>query len=931
MQSGHFRMKWPRETGSFVKSLSKTLTSLLFFAVLFSLSAFSAILTEEKFNTHLRWNLFVDKAEVLITKIGSGFYIETLHLPLYKELKKELNHIRIRDGHFSQITFSTKGFPQKPTRIRVDLKDETVELFSFYREKDKKYVLDFWKSENDGSQSLSDIKNKPLKMIARPVSMDSKASVIASNQGSGDKMLVPGGSVKAANFQKQRLEAGKDLRKSSLTNNTTKKENHRDFRYGASLIWDYPPLPPKIEQKINIKRKTPEYFYPVKDRNLENKNDQEAHMQLSINLYRKKKYGLMSKSIKLYQKKYGTDKNYDFNEFLKALALIRENLNHIDNGPFKSAIAILDHITDRTRDYNLKKAIYFYNIQYQLEQKNLIEILRIGKRLYVDSKAETDQKTSDYAAQMIFYTLSQLRQVEKIKKFASEKSVQKLVAPQTILAYKMFVYHKQNAAKKVIELFQENKSQMQRPIDSSILYNVAEAYFRTSQYKKAIRIYHHFIKDYSHMSEASFVRVRLALSYELLESDFKKTLELYEDAINRSAHSRARYEAKLRYVAMRNTRKIRPDKQDQEVLSFLEYSADEKAAINEDLKILLWSIRLRILINSGKYRKALSYITALPIKTFKPMVKKMFEGDGAEIIYGMIVSTFGSGNPSEVIKLWGIYRELYEDKVAGDPYLNFVVAQSYAALGLEDSLQQVISHLKRIQGSPRRMFPVWVPRVPYETIDHLVTEINILKMLFKKDWSSIVKNIDQLKISSERKLFYETIALYHLKYFDQAIQVGEDFLRKTPEVLPLNKVEVHQFFEAYMESLYATGDLQKFKKAAGAILSDMEGSKMSHKGLKGLSEKIRYLLIESLVTSSNAEDRLQVEANIKKFLENHTPSIYGDRVRFLLASDFIIRQKKSEGLKILNELVKNENTSDYIKEMSKSEIASLKLDEKIIN
>ena len=857
----------------------------------------------------------MDKKEILITKIGAGFYIEALDRSLYEKLKKELSNIRIRNSHFGQITFKSNQLPKGPPQIRIELKDDTVEFFSFYRQKDKKYILDFWKNENDTAQSLS-------------VQGDSKQKTVVSEV----QRVVKSTSALAApiNSKEQRVATRKNLKKAYL-GREFEKVGYRDFRYGASLIWDYPPLPPKIRKKVNITRKTPEYFYPIENRNLTKKNNQEAHIQLNSNLYRKGKYGLMSKSIKLYQEKYGIDKNYDFNEFLKALALIRENLGDVGNGPFKSAISILNNIMDRTIDYRLKKAIYFYNIQYFLEQKNLIEVLRLGKKLYVDSKAKFDQKSLDYAAEIIFYTLSQLKQVEKIKKFASEKSVQKLVPPQTRLAYQIFAYHKENKIKKVVKLFQKNKSQIQRPISPSILYNVAEAYFRSSQYKKAIEIYNNFLENYSHMRESSFVRVRRALSYELLASDLKKTLKLYEDAINYSTQSQARYEAKLRYVAIRNTRKIQPDESDRRTLSLLEYSDDEKAAINEDLKMLLWSVRLRVFISSGKYRKALSYITTIPIKTFKPVVKRMFEGDGAEIIYGMIVSAFDNGSTPRIVKLWEIYRDIYEDKVAGDPYLNFVVAQSYVTLGLENSLKRSIANLKRIRISPIRTFPIWVPRIKYGTVSNLVDEINILKMFFKKNWDSIIKNIDQLDISNERKLFYETIALYRLKHFDQAIQVGEDFLRKTPEVLPLNRGEIHQFFEAYIESIYASGNLKKFKKAAGAILSDIEHSKTSHRGLLELSEKTRYLLIELLASSRNTEDHLQVEPNVNKFLENYSQSIYKGRVRFLLASYFITRQKKVAGLKILNELLESENTSDYIKEMSKSEIASLKLDEKIIN
>ena len=892
-------MRWPREIGCFMCSwsgnnLSKTLTSLLLFTVFFTPSAFSSILVEEKFNTHLRWNLFVDKKDVLITKTGLGLYIETFRLPLYKKLKNKLNTMGIQQGHFSQILFNTEGFPQKPARIRVDLKDENVELFSFYRPQDKKYVLDFWKSGGQEEKVVAATERQA------PETVTKKSPPIAPPPPKQESVRDP-------------------------------KKEYRDFRYGAALIWDYPAIAPKIEQKINIERKTPEYFYPVEDRNIEKKDDKEAHLQLSINLYRKGKYGLMYKSIGLYRKKYGRDGSDELNEYLRALALIRENFKHPEKGPFKSALAIFAGITERSKEYALKRAIYLYHIQYLLQQKNMIETLQLGKKLYVESKVESDKQTLDYAAQVIFHTLSQLGQVEKISKFAGEKSVKKLVAPQTIFAYQVFVHHREGDMDKVIGLFERNRPQMASPIDPSILYNVSEAYFRKSRYKKAIGIYRKLLENYRYMNESSFARVRLALSYELLESHFDKTLELYEDAINRASNSEALHEAKLRYVAMRNTRKIRPKEEDRKVLSLLEYSNNERATMNDDLRTLLWLVRLRIFINSGDYRKALSYITALPLKTLRPTVKRMFEGDGAEIVYGMIVQSFERGEAARVVKLWEIYRDIYESKVAGRPYLNFVVAQSYIALGLGESLQRVMANLQKIREVPLRTFPLWVPRVEYGTIDNLMAEINLLKMLRQKKWEYVIKNVDQLNISQERKLFYEVLAFYHSKYFDQAIKAGEEFLRKSPKVIPLNKTETHRFFEAYLESLYASANLEKFKKVATAVLQDIERIKTSHEGLNNLSEKTEYLLIESLAGSTDAKDRLQVEAHIKNFLANHNKSIYMDRVQFLLASTFINHQKKPAGLKILNELVAAEGTSSYIKEISRTEIARLKLDEKIIN
>ena len=903
----------------------RTLALVGFSTALFSFPGWAAILTEEKFNTHLRWNLFVGKEEVLVSKTGLGFYIETRNLPLFEKIKKGLRSIKIGKDYLGKMTFNQSRFPRRAAQARVDLKDESVELFSFYRKKEKKYVLDFWKSKSPESPKNS--KGNRVKAVT-PSGDGINARKLSPLQATQRKPKTKGAKK---NIQVVIKNIKKMDRSSSLVDPAGEK--YRDFRYGAAMIWDYPPLAPKLEAKIDISRKTPAYLYPIKDRSLEGgAKGKEPHMQLSINLYRKQKFGLMSKSIGLYERKYSVDKNYDLNQLLKALALIRENINYRDQAPFKSALVILDNIALRSEDYELKRAIFFYRIQYLMEREDILESLKLGKKLYVESREQRDEETARYAAQVILHTLSGLKQGVKVEQFCAEKSVQKLMAPQVLLAYRLLAHHRENKTARVIDLFEQHQGQLQAPIAASILYNAGESYFREGEYLKAIAVYQTFLQHYSHRSESSWVLVRRALAHELLAGDFELVVKLYEKAINLATNFAASYEAKIRYVAMRNTRKLKPDASDKKVLSFLELSPESKAVIDHDLKRLLWLVRLRIFLAGGEYRKALSYITSLPLERFTPVLRRMFEGDGAEIIYGMISDAFGQGNPSRVVKLWEIYRDIYESKVARDPYLNFMAAQSYISLGLEDSVQRTVDNLQRVEQSSLRTFPLWVSRVEYGGVKNLLAEVNILRILRQKDWHQVVKDIDGFNISENKKLFYETIALYHLKYFTQAIQTGEEFLRKTSVILPLNKPEIGQFFGAYLDSLYNISAQDKFKQATIAVLKDLEKLHVPLRGeLKNLSEKFSYLLIESFAASANNGDHLLLEGNVKKFLTLHAESIYADRVKFLLASNFITLEKKPAGMKILNELVAGENTPDYIRAMSRSEIAKLKLDEKIIN
>ena len=46
-------------------------------------------------------------------------------------------------------------------------------------------------------------------------------------------------------------------------------------------------MTPVYKNLIDVSNKTADFFYKIKDRDYE-KNDKEAHIQLTINLYRKK-------------------------------------------------------------------------------------------------------------------------------------------------------------------------------------------------------------------------------------------------------------------------------------------------------------------------------------------------------------------------------------------------------------------------------------------------------------------------------------------------------------------------------------------------------------------------------------------------------------------------------------------------------------------
>ena len=62
-------------------------------------------------------------------------------------------------------------------------------------------------------------------------------------------------------------------------------------------------------------------------------------------------------------------------------------------------------------------------------------------------------------------------------------------------------------------------------------------------------------------------------------------------------------------------------------------------------------------------------------------------------------------NYAKVVKIWEVYKDKYESKVAKNPYMNFVVCDSFIKLGLFKSYDRALGSLKSCPESGRAQFP----------------------------------------------------------------------------------------------------------------------------------------------------------------------------------------------------------------------------------
>lgn len=899
------------------KKIIKVLTlSHLTLGIFFSCSEiFAAVIQQEQAKTHLRWNLFTSKENVVVEKRGNRILLKTLNTEFYEDVKKELMSISGYTPYIKKVNFLAPSSANNVSTIEVTLADENVEVFNFYRERDQKHVFDFWKEGTD-EQAFGELEKQ-----AKKKKQQAKEKLVKTKAKTQKKAPVA-----LLQAKEEPKKAVKKVSKKKIVRNP----DYRDYRYGASFVWDYEPFGPDFKISFDLRTKTPEHFYPIKNREY-SKSEQEAHLQLAINLYRKKKYGLMYKSIKLFQEKYGADVEVDLIEYLKANAILRDNINGGNLEPVKMAINMLTSIASRTKDYELQKAIYKYLFAYHKKNAENVEALSMAKRFYVTSKENFDYEESQYAAEAIIYNLAQLNQVDKVSEVIKEKTIRKLLPKSKLIAYEIYVNHRLGHMDKVISIYNQNKSGLARPVEASILFNVAEAYFRMSQYQKATELFDDFITHHSYHTKSSHSRLRLALIFEIMEKDINQTIVLYKNAINRSQDPLISAEARIRYAALRSIRKKELKEADIENRAFLDI--DENIKLGMDHKKLLWLVRLRAFIVDGQYEKALTYLAALPLTSLKPVERRVFQADGAEIVYGILQNEYEKSEYSQVVKSWNKFKSVYVTKVANDSYMNFIVGKSYLNLGLYEGFDELYQDFQKLAKTPSRTFPLWIPRRRNENTDEMLLELEIVKNIKLKNWQLAnrglqeIRNIDN---GNNQINYYAGLISYAQKDYRAASNAFELFLSNQRTQTIFDPMELAGMINKYSDSLYQLKELDKFQNVTEAILADTKNYAPNNPFMRSLRERLEYLNIEILAGKRTAKAMLLLEPKVKKFLEKYKDTDYAGRCNYLLGMALAKNNKPQEAKTLFEKVLQDENTPASIKELVRSELSLMAIKERTI-
>lgn len=873
-------------------AVSSIFKYIIYIFIIISASVHSLEFKKEKNSKFLRWYLKVNKDQLIVTKTENWVLIETFEEKIFEELKLTLERNELENDYFRSVKFTKEYFPERPAQVQLFLKNNTIELFKFFKPEDQQLVLDFWVNP--------EIKVTETEKIEVP---ESKPVV--------EQRIVEEKKPDLKNDFKPLATVDRVVSWTS-SNEDVEKNSYKDFRYGGTILWPYKGMEPQHQPDIILGSKVPEFFFPLKTPNV-SKDDRESTLQLMINFYKKEKFGLMKKTIDLFNQKFkANDKEKVFLSYLEANTLLKSAIANPSSTIMQGGMARLENIIKQSDEYGYQKVSYRFLIQYAINRGDYKKSLELSKNFFIRSNENRDKEMIYLSTKTILYSLAQLNQVEKLDQFINEPQVAQWLDTQEGVSYKIYSQFKRREYQKVLSSFERIEKTLERPLDSSICFHVAESYFQVGELEKALSYYKDFITHHAFLSYSSYARTRKALISELIEEPISKVLGNYLEAIDKATLPDARVEAKIRYVAAAYNRKQVVTDGDKLILAFLDIKDDEKSWLVGDNQLLLWQTRLRSFIREGNYSDALTYFTTIPTDKMAMIHKRLFEADGTEIVLGLMQKSYQEGDNGRVIKLWGIYQDKMGGNLKENKQALFYAGNASMRLGLKTNSEQILANYR----TARDHYPQWVKRdyTSYED-DAVIAK----QIVLNKKWDKLDEHLSQYK-NKDGVYAWAKVHLFMSKNeFRQAQVIIEELLVNKNLLKAIEPSELSDILDLYLTCLDKTENAERLQQRIAAVI-DVMGNKKDL--FKEVRERARFLLSESLVREKNRKAEEVIEY-LDGFILEFPKSSYAPRIVYNKALYLFSQDRKEEGTKVLNELIKNNTTPEYIREMAKSELHSL--------
>jgi tetratricopeptide (TPR) repeat protein len=352
--------------------------------------------------------------------------------------------------------------------------------------------------------------------------------------------------------------------------------------------------------------------------------------------------------------------------------------------------------------------------------------------------------------------------------------------------------------------------------------------------------------------------------------------------------------------------------------------------MHQQLKNLLWLVRERLYIVKGKYQEAISYIETLPLGVLKATERRVFEGDAAEAVYGLIQKNYLNEDYAKSIKLWEQFKEKYETRVGVNSHMYFMIASAYIRVGLHTSFDRIMARLEKIPSEAMREYPLWITRQGHSNLKQIMEKLQLERLIATKEWELASAKLSTLEVSlrdTPPLMGLEALIAYAKNDYNQAIRSVEKIMlvKSETQTDKLTPREMAEVMSVYIESLYKIGDRKRFATVVKALRQDLKQSKSAP--ILNVAERVDYLLVEHL----NQEEKPkwdEVALLCQEFLESYQKSPYIARIEYLLGLSKLRDGKIEQGKKILQGLSAKANIPGYVREMAKTELSTLELKNK---
>jgi tetratricopeptide (TPR) repeat protein len=215
-------------------------------------------------------------------------------------------------------------------------------------------------------------------------------------------------------------------------------------------------------------------------------------------------------------------------------------------------------------------------------------------------------------------------------------------------------------------------------------------------------------------------------------------------------------------------------------------------------------------------------------------------------------------------------------------------------------------------------------------MNEMLAELELNRYILEKNWVQASDKLASYPVSLRDSInypFYRGVVSFELGKYQEAIAEFEKILVKQNPQNRLTPRQNADLLMNYVDSLYRLNDQKRFKTVVTALLDDIQNSKSAP--ILNISERIHYLLIEAYA-GDKIPNWMEIEKMSADFKNKFPKSPYTSRTRYLYGVSLIKNSKVSDGAKVLSLLTEEKDTPAHIKEMCRSELTTLKLENRDI-